>query len=245
MGGWIKLHRQLLGSAVFDNEKMLKVFVWCMLKATHQEYIQIVGRQQVKLYPGQFVTGRIKAGLELGMKSSTAWDYLLLLKTAQTINIKSNNKYSVVSVENWELYQSKEDIPDSKPDSETDSKPTANQHKQEQENKKNINIEQFEEIWKLYPRKLGKAIAMKKLPNLINQYGYEQMIRTVARYKAEVKGKDVQFIQHGKTFFTSGFMDYLDKDDSKQTTKPNQDKPKPKPKAISYDERIKELSERG
>ena len=38
MAGWIKLHRKTLDSKVFQNEKLLKTFVWCLLKASHKEY---------------------------------------------------------------------------------------------------------------------------------------------------------------------------------------------------------------
>lgn len=103
--GWIKLHRKILQSDMFYNEKLLKVFVWCLCKASHAKHMQIVGRQSVPLEPGQFVTGRLTAGPELNMPPSTAWDYLKLLERGGTINIKSNNKFSIVTVENWEVYQ--------------------------------------------------------------------------------------------------------------------------------------------
>ncbi|WP_171011444.1 hypothetical protein [Haloimpatiens lingqiaonensis] len=67
--------------------------------------MQMVGRQSVPLEPGQFVTGRLKAGIELNMPPSTAWDYLKLLERSGTMNIKSNNKFSIVTIENWGKYQ--------------------------------------------------------------------------------------------------------------------------------------------
>lgn len=122
--GWIKLHRCLKDKAIFDNEKLLKVFIWCLLKATHKPHEQLVGRQKVLLQSGQFVTGRNKAGAELGMPPSTTWEYLKLLESNSSINIKSNNKFSVVTVENWGLYQSEEENSDNR----TDSKSTSNRH---------------------------------------------------------------------------------------------------------------------
>lgn len=105
MTGWASLHRSILGSNIFANEKLLKVFIWCLMKATHADFIQLVGRQQVHLKPGQFVTGRSKAGSELNMPPSTAWDYLRILDDMETITISSNNKFSIVTVVNWEVYQ--------------------------------------------------------------------------------------------------------------------------------------------
>lgn len=51
MEGWIKLHRKLISSNVFDNEKVLKVWIWCLMKATHKEEKPIIGTQIVRLKP--------------------------------------------------------------------------------------------------------------------------------------------------------------------------------------------------
>ena len=113
--GYIKLHRQLLDTDIFENPKLLKVFIWCLLKATHTDREQRVGRKIVKLRQGQFIFGRAKASLELDIPQSTIWDYMKLLENRRTISIKSNNKYSVVTIENWGLYQNNDDFPTAKP----------------------------------------------------------------------------------------------------------------------------------
>ncbi len=52
---WIKLYRKILKSPIWENEKVLKVWIWCLVKATHVERIQLVGQQSVLLEKGQFV----------------------------------------------------------------------------------------------------------------------------------------------------------------------------------------------
>lgn len=103
--GYIKLFRKLLKSPIWDNEKALKIWLWCLLKATHIERDQLVGQQIIHLEKGQFITGRAKASNELKMKERTIYDYFKLLEKLQMINIKSNNKFSVISIEKWEDYQ--------------------------------------------------------------------------------------------------------------------------------------------
>lgn len=105
---YIKLFRKLLISPIFENEKALKVWIWCLLKATHKERDQLVGKTIIHLDKGQFVTGRKKAGEELKMKERTVYDYFKLLEKLQMISIKSNNKFSIVTVEKWEDYQVEE-----------------------------------------------------------------------------------------------------------------------------------------
>jgi len=77
---WIKLYRKLLKSPIFENEKALKIWIWCLLKATHIEREQLVGQQIVHLKKGQFVFGREKASEELKMTSSTVYKYIKLLE---------------------------------------------------------------------------------------------------------------------------------------------------------------------
>ena len=75
---------------------------------------------------------------------------------------------------------------------------------------RDIVTQQVEEIWLLYPNKKGKATAIKKIPKLIKEHGYEKIKQCVERYALECKGKDKQYIKHGSTFFNGGYMDYLD-----------------------------------
>lgn len=77
---WIKLYRKLLESPIFENEKALKVWIWCLLKATHIERNILVGQQIVYLEKGQFIFGREKASKELKMTESTIYKYIKLLE---------------------------------------------------------------------------------------------------------------------------------------------------------------------
>ncbi len=111
---WIKLYRKLIHSPIFENEKALKVWIWCLIKATHVEREQVVGRQTVHLNKGEFIFGRKKASEELKIKEKTLYDYMKLLESLHMIGIKSSNKFSVVSIEKWEDYQGHEIKSDNK-----------------------------------------------------------------------------------------------------------------------------------
>ncbi|WP_173106795.1 DnaD domain-containing protein [Bacillus sp. KH172YL63] len=76
------------------------------MKASHTEYKQLVGMTFIDLKPGQFVFGRSKAASELNMKESTVWKYMKLLEKLDSISLKSNNKFSIVTVGKWGNYQS-------------------------------------------------------------------------------------------------------------------------------------------
>lgn len=105
---YIKLFRKILKSPIWKNEKALKIWLWCLLKATHIEREQLVGQKIVHLEKGQFVFGRNTASDELDMKESTVYKYMKILEKLQMISINSNNKFSIVSIEKWEDYQIEE-----------------------------------------------------------------------------------------------------------------------------------------
>jgi DnaD/phage-associated family protein len=99
------VHRKLLQSDIFQNEKLLKIFMYCLLKASHTDYKQLVGMKVINLKPGQFVFGRSRAASELNMKESTVWKYMKLLEDLGSITMDSNNKFTVVTVDKWGNYQ--------------------------------------------------------------------------------------------------------------------------------------------
>lgn len=68
----------------------------------------------------------------------------------------------------------------------------------------------IQEIWNKYPNKKGKAVAIRKIPQLLKTYGKDHLIRCLERYAKEVKGKDKQYILNGSTFFNNRYEDYLD-----------------------------------
>jgi phage replication O-like protein O len=73
---------------------------------------------------------------------------------------------------------------------------------------------QVSEIWQAYPRKKGKDRAVKSIPKIIKEYGFEKLLEAVNRYRKEIEIKktEMQFIQHGSTFFNSGYKDYIGDD---------------------------------
>ncbi len=207
MTGYIKLYRKLLDNPVFQNANLLKTFVWCLLKASHKTHQMSVGHQMVELQPGQFIFGRHKASVELGLKPSTLNDHMKTLKTRQIIDIKPNNKYSLITVLNWGFYQSSEDEPDSKTDTKSDNKPT--QTRMVMNDLKYT--EHFESLWALYPRKEGKQQILKSVVKLkeIANVDFNKMSQAIENYRQVTKGRDKQYIMQGGRFFNGAYKDYL------------------------------------
>lgn len=105
MEGYIRIHRKLLINPIFQNEKLFRVFMWCLLKASYQPREVVLGLQKIPLQQGEFIFGRNSASKELVMKPSSVWKYVLWLKRNNYIDIKTTNKYSIITVCNWKKYQ--------------------------------------------------------------------------------------------------------------------------------------------
>ncbi|MCF2717840.1 hypothetical protein LWE69_11680 [Paenibacillus sp. UKAQ_18] len=112
--GWIKLHRKIRDSSIFNDMQLFRLWTICLTEATHKERDQIVGKQTVHLMPGEFVTGRfqIQELYNYGLKKDdqqkgdkTVYRWLEMLETSGFLTIKKTNKYSVVTIDNWGIYQ--------------------------------------------------------------------------------------------------------------------------------------------
>ncbi len=152
--GWVRLDRGIIGTTIWKNHNLFRVWVWCLMRASWAERLITVGLTKVYLEPGQFVFGRKAAAEELGVSPSTLYDCLQRLVADNKLDIKSDNKKSVITVVNWVLYQSESTQSDSKSNNKTDSrvsptaKPTANPVKTDIKsgNKKSAELEQNQAI---------------------------------------------------------------------------------------------------
>jgi len=103
--GFVLLHRKALQKHWLKNHRLWAFWCWCLLKASHKEHTQIVGYQEIRLMPGQFVFGRKKAAVELGMTERQIRTCVSALKIGQNIVLQATNRFSILSIVNWDSYQ--------------------------------------------------------------------------------------------------------------------------------------------
>lgn len=159
--GYVKIWRKSLDSAIFKNPNLWMFWCWCLMKATHKPIQQIIGFQKIDLQPGQFVFGRDKASEETGLSVQTTRTCLKTLEKLENLTIKVTNKFSIITIKNWDTYQPEQ----GKANQQTNQQVTINQpstnHKQEHKehkNKKPYSYD-FEKFWEAYPVKVGKLKA--------------------------------------------------------------------------------------
>ena len=112
--GWIKLWRKSIHSTVWQDPYLWKLWTWCLMRASHKENTVMFGFSQITLERGQFISGRrsLSETMNKGIKnnrrlSTSSWERRLkLLQNMDMLNLKVNHQYTVISVINYDTYQS-------------------------------------------------------------------------------------------------------------------------------------------
>ena len=125
----------------------------------------MVGFQRIHLMPGDFIFGRKNAAKELRITERSIRTSLQHLEKSQNVTIKTTNKFSVISIVNWQIYQGEDMENDQQTANKrpaSDQQVTTNKNVKNVKNvKKDIYTSNFEIFWKAYPKKIGKAPALK------------------------------------------------------------------------------------
>ena len=129
--GWVKLYRSGLDNELFKNSTTWHVWTYCLLKATHKPTKVLIGGKSILLQPGQFIFGRKKASEETKLTERKIRTSLEHLKNTQNLTITSTNKYSIITIINWDSYQSDTSNTDQKTDQLPTSYRPATDHIQE------------------------------------------------------------------------------------------------------------------
>lgn len=130
--GFIKLHRKLVRWGWYTNYVVKDVFLHCLLSASHKDFEW----QGQTIKKGQFVTGRKQLANDLGFSEQQIRSALKKLESTQELTIKTTNKYSIITVNNWEDYQCSDE---KSTNTLTNEQPTNNQQITTKQEYKEIN----------------------------------------------------------------------------------------------------------
>lgn len=118
--GYISLHRKLMDNPLWSDSNYLKLWVYCLFEASHKDHELLVGNQLIQLKRGQFVKGRFALAEDMNkgvkpkqrLNDKTWWRYLENLEKWQMLTIKSTNKFSVITIDKYDFYQSSTSVID-------------------------------------------------------------------------------------------------------------------------------------
>lgn len=78
------------------------------MKANHKENTFLFGREKLTINAGQFIMGFKKSKEELNLAVSTIHYWVNFLKDEGMVELKKTNKYTIITILNWDDYQSVE-----------------------------------------------------------------------------------------------------------------------------------------
>jgi len=134
--GWIKLHRSLLDWEWYDDINVSRLFLHLMLKANHKDRKY----KGTLIKRGQLLTGRELLSNETGLSQQQIRTCLTKLKSTSDITMKSTSKGTLLTVDNYSVYQGVDSESTSKStSSSTNEQPATNQQSTTNKNVKNEN----------------------------------------------------------------------------------------------------------
>jgi len=103
--GFFLIWRKIEDSGLYQDANTLALFLWLIHHARISQGFVFIGRTQIALERGQIITGRRKLSVNLGQSEKQIRRGIETLKKGQQIDIKWTNKYSLITVLNYDSYQ--------------------------------------------------------------------------------------------------------------------------------------------
>ena len=128
--GWIKLHRKIRENEIWEKEPFNKRSAWIdlLLRATHKKEKFLIGNTIIKLKAGQIFTSEKKLAEDWKWSRWKVRCFLNLLKEISQIETpEKTSRYTILTIANWELYQSD----NSNKDTNKDIKKTSKRHQKD------------------------------------------------------------------------------------------------------------------
>ncbi len=133
--GYIKDWRKSLDSPLFKKPFIWHFWGYCLKKTSHKDRDIFMNGQIINIKKGQFVFGRKIASEETGLSEQQIRTCLKHLEKTQNLTIKSTNKYSIITVVNWDTYQQDDEKSTS---TSTKEQPAINQQSTTDKNVKHL-----------------------------------------------------------------------------------------------------------
>lgn len=101
MDTWISLHRKFLDWQWYKNQNVKILFLHLLLKANFKDNLW----QDIVIKRGQLITSIKNLSDETALSEQQTRNALSKLKSTGEITIKTTNKYSIVTIARYDLYQ--------------------------------------------------------------------------------------------------------------------------------------------
>lgn len=155
----------------YESTNVFRLFTHCLLH-TNTQNIRYCGRE---IKAGQFVSSVARISAETGLTESQVRTALKKLKDTGYISTKSTNKYTIYTVNRYQMYidcgQVAETTTEENTVDENGTKMEQTVERKMEQTDKNAINECFERLWKQYPNKRGKGQVSNAKKKVLYQIG--------------------------------------------------------------------------
>lgn len=210
----IKLYKKLTEWQWYKNSKMVHLFIHMLLMANTETKLWM----GVMIEKGQLIVGRKTLSTETGISEQSIRTLLNKLKSTNELTIKSTNKFSIITLTNYNFYQNENKLTNQPIKQQTNQQLTSNQPTTNQQE-----FAVFKEVKTIYEdiltylnNKMGTSYraTTKKNKTLINariREGFElkDFIKVIDNKIEDWIGTDQQVYLRPETLFGVKFEGYL------------------------------------
>ena len=135
MEGWIKLHRKFIDWEWYDISEMVHLFIHLLLKANHET----INWRGIEVKRGQLITGLKQLHKETNISIQTLRSCLKKLEKTGEINRQTNNRFSLITICNYDNYNRAIDEANKQPNKQlTSNQQATNKQLTTNKNVKNV-----------------------------------------------------------------------------------------------------------
>lgn len=134
--GFVKIHRKLLDNPISDKPNYLAVWLFLILEANHKDACIIFDNQKMTIKRGQCLTSIRKISKKFKLSLGSVHNILKYLISERMIERSGNNRCSLVTIINYDLYQEVERKTEQSVNSSRTVRETNKKNKNEKNEKK-------------------------------------------------------------------------------------------------------------
>lgn len=183
--GWVKLWRDQFNNWI-SKKPFCDGYAWSYLysRANHKKKMVNFRNEYIEVERGQFLTSKLKLQEIFGWTRRHIENLLKALKNDEMITYRVTNRYIIITIINYEKYQSKEEQNDIQNDNQvTNRRQTGLKRGTTNKNDKNVKKKKFLD---------SILLTTEEYKKLINEYGegiIEKKIEDLQRYIARTGKK--------------------------------------------------------
>ena len=209
--GWIKLHRCIRSNWVWNDKPFSRgqAFLDLLLMVNHEDKKIIFNGSLTEVKRGSCITSIRKLGDKWGWSNKKVKMFLDQLQSDQMITYESNTKRTLVTIEKYDLYQSKETPKEQQSFTEETQKhiKSTTEAYQKHTNKNEENEENDKEVYidlKFVDEVIEKVkLTQEQYNKLINKYDKEYVHKEILGLDNHIiNGKGAKYKDHYRTLNT-------------------------------------------